>query len=253
MNSRMDKYEIEAPELKKRSERNKALYNSYDIDNYDKFDVNSNVSVLKNDARSIDVNQIREMLDKKYRDNMPQRRSIDLPEYDEPEIKDDLEDTKEYDLNSILSKVKEERKVDYNVDRLTNSDLSHEIVEKINQKYQKDDKYRDGEEELKNLISTITSLEMKNQKQNADLLGLSDDEATKTVTSIIPQTEETIKEEFYTGKLAVKESDFDDFKEMEDDIKSNSLFIKILIFIVVLIFIGIGIYVANSVFNLGLF
>lgn len=249
MGSRMDKYEIETPELKKRTERNKALYDTYDIGDYDKFDVNSNVEVLKSNARNIDVNQIRDMLDKKYRDNLPQRKSIDLPEYEDEPVNEKLEDTKEYDLNSILSKVKEERIVDYDNLRLNTASSSQELVEKINKKYGNKE-VSDEEEELKELINTITSLELKNQKQNADLLGLLDDEPTKTSTSIIPKKQE---DEFYTGKLAVTEDDLDDFKDMQDDIKSNSIFIKILVFIIILIFIGVGIYVANNVFDLGLF
>lgn len=248
MNSRMDKYELETPELKKRTERNKALYDSYDLGDYDKFDVDSNIEVLNNNARNIDVDQIREMLDKKYRDNLPKRKSIDLPKYEEPEIKENLEDTKEYDLNSILSKVKEERTVDYDDLRLNNASSSKELIDKINEKYSS--KETNEEEELKELINTITSLELKNQKQNADLLGLSDDNETKTNISIIPEKKE---QDFYTGKLAVTEDDLDDFKDIQDDIKSNSIFIKILVFIIILIFIAVGIYVANNVFDLGLF
>ena len=61
-----------------RTELNKNLYNSYENQSYDKFDVNSNQEVLKNDARKIDVDQIREILDKKYRDNAPKRKSIEI-------------------------------------------------------------------------------------------------------------------------------------------------------------------------------
>lgn len=249
MNSRMDKYELETPELKKRTERNKKLYESNEI-NYDKFDVNSNISVLSNNTRSIDVNQVREMLDKKYRDNLPQRKSIDIPEYVEPNYEDDLEDTKEYDLNSILSKVKEDRVINYDVERLNKTVKPNELIEKINEKYVNKE-YTDEEEKLKELINTITSLELKNQKENMDLLGLSDDEQTKTSTSIIP--EKKLEDEFYTGKLAVTEDDFDDFKDMQNDIKSNSIFIKILIFLVIIILLAVCIYVSNRIFNLGLF
>ena len=244
MNSRMDKYDLETPELKKRTERNKELYKSFEIENYNKFDINSNIEVLKNNANNIDVNQIRDMLDKKYRDNIPQRKTIDLPEYNSPSIEEDLEDTKEYDLNSILSKVKETHPVSYDNIRLNKTSSSEELVAKINEKYGHKESTT-NEEELKELINTITSLELKNQKQNADLLGLSDD--TKTITSIVPPKPQ---EEFYTGKLAVTDNDF---KDIEDDIKSNSLFIKILVFIIVLIFIAVGIYVINNVFDLGLF
>ncbi len=249
MGSRMDKYEMETPELKKRTERNKKLYDSYDIGDYDKFDINSNVEVLKSNARNIDVNQIKDMLDKKYRDNLPQRKSIDLPIYEDVEVNDPLEDTKEYDLNSILSKVKEERTINYDNLRLNTTSSSKELVDNINKKYANKE-VSDEEEELQELINTITSLELKNQKQNADLLGLSDDEPSKTSTSIIPKKPEN---EFYTGKLSVTDDDLDDFKDMQDDIKSNSIFIKVLVFIIILIFIGVGIYVANNVFELGLF
>ena len=78
MNSRMDKYEDDTPALKKRTEKNANLYQTNGVDEYDKFDINSNISVLKKDARNIDVNQIRDMLDKKYRDNIPQRKSISI-------------------------------------------------------------------------------------------------------------------------------------------------------------------------------
>ena len=64
MNSRMDKYELDTPALKSRTDRNKELYRSYEALNYDKFDVNNNVEILKSNARNIDVDQIRDMLDK---------------------------------------------------------------------------------------------------------------------------------------------------------------------------------------------
>ena len=97
MNSRMDKYELDTPALKSRTDRNKELYRSYEALNYDKFDVNNNVEILKSNARNIDVDQIRDMLDKKYRDNLPKRKSISIDNYEEP-VRKDEEDTKEYDI-----------------------------------------------------------------------------------------------------------------------------------------------------------
>ena len=251
MNSRMDKYDIDTPELKRRTEKNKDLYQSYDDIDYDKFDVDSNVSVLKNNAREIDVNQIRDMLDKKYRDSVPQRRSIDIPNFDEPEdYKDPLEDTKEYDLNSILSKAKSDNVVNYDTYRLNKQTNNQELIDNINKKYSPENKAA-KETELEELINTITALELKNKSnKDAELLNLEEDKHEKTNTGIIPKKSE---EEFYTGKLAVTEDDFEDFKEMESDIKSNSVFIKILVFIFVLVFIAIAIFVANNLFDLGLF
>ena len=252
MNSRMDRYENETPALKSRTERNKDLYSAtLDVD-YDKFDINSNISVLQNNARSIDVNQIRDMLDKKYRDNIPQRKSIDIPNFEEEYSKDELEDTKEYDLSSIISKVKEEKQINYEEERLTKNQNAKELIDKINQKYQSRDT-KEEDNDLKELINTITALELKSNQKDAELLDLVDE-----TTSIAKPKEESIisnnsEEEFYTGKLSVKEEDFEDFKDIQNDIKSNSIFIKILAFLFIIILIGAIVFVVNNIFDLGLF
>ncbi len=248
MNSRMDKYEIDTPELNSREKRNQKLYSDFETADYDKFDVNSNISVLQNNAREIDVNQIRDMLDRKYRDDIPKRKSIDISFDDTPLRKQAIEDTKEYDLNSVLSKAKDDKVIDYNVERLNNTNNSAELIDKINQKYNQEESKE--EKELKELINTITSLELKNQKADAELLDMVDDKDKEKDDSII---EPKIEDDFYTGKLAVTEEDFDDFKDMQKDIKSNSIFIKVLVFIVILVLIAIGIYVLNNIFDLGLF
>ena len=160
----MDKYENDTPELKKRTDKFATLYEKDDSQNYSEFDVNSNVSVLKTHARSIDVNQIRDMLDKKYRDNIPKRKSIALET--EEEVLDRVkEDTKEYDLNAILDKAKQEKTITYEEERLSKKPMaSEELIEEINRKYRPKVPDAQEEAELLNLINTITELEMKNQK-----------------------------------------------------------------------------------------
>ena len=247
----MDKYDVDTPALKSRTARNKELYRSYEALNYDKFDVNNNVEVLKNNARNIDVDQIRDMLDKKYRDNLPKRKSIAIDNYEEP-IEKEVEDTKEYDINSILDKAKNDKSVDYELDRLNRSYNASKLVDEVNKKYGQE---TPAEKELVNLINTITELELKNRQKDAELLDLADDDdkeednSKTAATSIIPDKEET----FYTGQLAVKEEDFEDFKDMQDDIKSNSALIKILVFIFIVITIAIGVILANKYLELGLF
>lgn len=255
---RMDKYENDTPELKKRTDKFATLYEKDDSQNYSEFDVNSNVSVLKTHARSIDVNQIRDMLDKKYRDNIPKRKSIALET--EEEVLDRVkEDTKEYDLNAILDKAKQEKTITYEEERLSKKPMaSEELIEEINRKYRPKAPDAQEEAELLNLINTITELEMKNQKKNAELLGLddnADDENIKQaeILNTNDKDEEDNEESFYTGKLAINDKDFDDFKDISDDIKSNSVLIKILIFIFILSLLAVGVYVINKYFDLGLF
>lgn len=253
--NRMDKYNDETPELRRRIDKYSELYEKNNSSDYDKFDVDSNISVLKDNARSIDVDQIREMLDKKYRDNIPKRKSISVdPTYNEEEAVTEKNDEKEYDLNAILDKAKQNRKVSYEEERFNRIETSssEKLIDEINRKYKPRDE-SDEAAELLNLINTITELELKNQnKENS--VELDDNVDTPNLIAAQELTEKDDNEEtFYTGKLAIKENDYDDFKEIQDDINSNSIVIKILIFIFIIVILGIVVFALNKYLNLGLF
>ena len=251
----MDKYNDETPELRRRIDKYSELYEKNNSSDYDKFDVDSNISVLKDNARSIDVDQIREMLDKKYRDNIPKRKSISVdPVYNEEETVTEKNDEKEYDLNAILDKAKQNRKVSYEEERFNRIETSssEKLIDEINKKYKPRDE-SDEAAELLNLINTITELELKNQNKENNV-ELDDNVDTPNLIAAQELTEKDDNEEtFYTGKLAIKENDYDDFKEIQDDINSNSIVIKILIFIFIIVILGITVFALNKYLNLGLF
>lgn len=251
----MDKYNDETPELRRRIDKYSELYEKNNSSDYDKFDVDSNISVLKDNARSIDVDQIREMLDKKYRDNIPKRKSISVdPTYNEEEAVTEKNDEKEYDLNVILDKAKQNRKVSYEEERFNRIETSssEKLIDEINRKYKPKDE-SDEAAELLNLINTITELELKNQNKENNV-ELDDNVDTPNLIAAQELTEKDNNEEtFYTGKLAIKENDYDDFKEIQDDINSNSIVIKILVFIFIIVILGIVVFALNKYLNLGLF
>ncbi|MDD2409842.1 MAG: hypothetical protein PHD03_03895 [Bacilli bacterium] len=249
MNSRMDKYEFDTPDYKKRTELKASLYQNNEIENYCKIDLNSNISVLKTDSKNIDVDKIREMLDKKYRDNMPRRKSIAL-DYETEEVKeeDDLFDTKEYDINEIIAKAKSEQSVDYLQDRLKKiNNTNNDILEKLNIN-KSDFKKLDDEKELMTLINTITQLEIENQEkaknEAADLLDLNVTEQIDSVTN---------ESTFFTGNMKVQEKDYEDFKDIQKDIKSTSVLIKLLVFVFIIIIVALILFVLNDYLNLELF
>lgn len=227
-----------------RTELNKELYNSYEDQSYDRFDVNSNQEILKDDVRRIDVNQIRDMLDKKYRDNIPKRKSIDIDdiEYEEPV----REITKEYDLKAILSKTKEQSSFDYDKDKRSKSYDVSKIVEDVRNKYPVKEKTEE-EKELKELIHTIAQIEIKNAKrdEDAELLGL---EQTREYNK-----DEISDEEFYTGDVKISNKDFDDFNDIEKDISSSNRLVRILLFMFIILLIGVVVVVLNKKMELGLF
>ena len=58
---------------------------------------------------------------------------------------------------------------------------------------------------------------------------------------------------FYTGNLAIEDADLEDFKDLEDEMKSNSVLVKVLIILLILVVLVVGVYLLNKYLNLGLF
>lgn len=263
MNSRMDKY-AETPNLKSRAEKNKDLYEQIKTSDIDKFDIASNATVIGEDISRIDVDKVKDMLDKRYRDEYD-KRSLKFREQDEEIIEDKKYDTKEYDINAILEKAKKTQNVDYEKERLKKvHDTQYDILKKLNiDETTEEEVMEDSEENIVNLINTITNLELQNSKKNStgnttalDLLSDLSDNDTNTVyktmeldkEEISTKTEDNLDEE----DLSIEDK-YDDFKELEKDLKSNNIAIKIVGIVFVIILIILAVIFLNKYFNLGLF
>lgn len=265
MNSRMDKYNSIKPTLKKRTEKNKDLYaKMYDDTIADDFDVNSNMTVLNTDSRVIDVDKIRDMLDRKYRVD-EEKKHLVIPEDTLEEV--NLVDTKEYDINSVLEQKRKGKNFDYEKERLKSiHNTQYEILKKLDLAKEEEDKTttkKEDEENLVNLINTITALELKNKeisKKNDDALDLlsdlKDDEDSENEKTPKEKKREEDTEDFSKTEqrlIDVDSSDFNDFEELQKDIKSNSILIKIVSILFVLILLLGCLILANNYFDLGLF
>ena len=259
----MDKY-AETPNLKSRTEKNKDLYEQIKTSDIDKFDIASNATVIGEDISRIDVNKVKDMLDKRYRDECD-KRSLKFREQDEEIIEDKKYDTKEYDINAILEKAKKTQNVDYEKERLKKvHDTQYDILKKLNiDETTEEEVMEDSEENIVNLINTITNLELQNSKKNStgnttalDLLSDLSDNDTNTVyktmeldkEEISTKTEDNLDEE----DLSIEDK-YDDFKELEKDLKSNNIAIKVVGIVFVIILIILAVIFLNKYFNLGLF
>lgn len=181
MQSRMEKYSTQTnnetnneSQSSSRVSRNQELYKEVSYADLDNFDLNSNVSVLGDNTSNIDIGKIKNILDEKYNET-PRRKTLgDTDEMELPKI--NLDETREYDINSILAKAKEEKVYDYEEDRLkkinedaesilSNIDKDEEIVESrvINEK-------KTDEAELLDLINTITAKELIREEASMDTL-----------------------------------------------------------------------------------
>ena len=263
MNSRMDKY-TETPILKSRAEKNKDLYEKIKNSEIEKFDIHSNATIIGEDVNKIDVDKIRDMLDKQYRDNIP-KRVIDPDYYKDDDVSEKLQDTKEYDINSILEKARETQRVDYEKERLKKvHDTQYDILKKLD--LQTSDKeeieeMEDSPENIVNLINTITALELRNKKVSGnttalDILSDLSDNDTEAVYKTMELDKELISEKSEENldeeDLSI-ETKYDDFKELERDLNSNNIAIKVVGIIFLLIVLVLLVVFINNYFKLGLF
>ena len=281
MKTRMEKYyDEENNNIALRQRKNEKLYeniNDYEVDDYK---IEANATVLDNNAKNIDVEKIKKILDTKY-NKQPKRRSIVIDEdYSEPDIS--LDETREYDINAILERARGEKEVDYEKERLKKiRDTQYDILNSLDIEGEEKEEVEEHNE-LMDLINTITAkeLEVKSTKKEDDLDPLdiltdlkgSDDtvvvdgihEESESVgeTSPIMSLEEadkikpTIlenKTQDLTSTLQFTQSDFDDFNDLKKEVKSSRALIYIIIVIVSLILIAGIVIFLNNFLNLSLF
>lgn len=286
MKSRSEKYYDEDTKVyQSRTSRNSNLYKEINKSELNDFNIASNAKVIgENDSNSVNVDKLKEILEKNYHD-IPKRREVKLvPEVEEPSL--ELEETKEYDINAILEKAREEKEVDYEKERLKKlRDTQYDILKNLNVEEEPRETKAAGDktkEELLELINTITENEihktkldpldiltdLKGEDTNTMIMGAND--TTEILKNLVAEKNEekiqepkkptTIEEKkdkidnsFYTNSLSFTQSDFDDFNDLKEDVESHKLLLHIII-IVITIAIIIGIVILlNSVLHLGLF
>ena len=133
MSSRMNKYYDEPEDSfvpSSRFQRNEELYREINKSELNNFSVKSNATILGENDNEIDVEKIKKILDTKYNET-PKRKSIRLE--DETSTEEEIEITKEYDINVILEKAKEEKKDNYEEERLKKlRDTQFNILKNLN-------------------------------------------------------------------------------------------------------------------------
>ncbi len=283
MKTRMEKYyDEENNNIALREKKNKSLYENIDDYEVEDYKIEANATVLDNNAKNIDVEKIKKILDTKY-NRQPKRRSIVLEEekYSEPDIS--LDETREYDINAILEHARSEKEVDYEKERLKKiRDTQYDILNSLDIEGEEKEEEKTENSELMELINTITAkeLEVKHEKKedNLDPLdiltdlkgsddtvvvdGVHEEEESVNETSPIMSLEEADKIKptimdnktvDLTNTLQFTQSDFDDFNDLKKEVKSSRALIYIIIVIVSLILIAGIIIFLNNFLNLSLF
>ena len=240
METRANKYSDDTTSMS-RTKKNQRLYTEISELQMDSFDVNSNSHILSNGGKTIDIDRLKDMLDKRYREDV-KKKSLGSIDEDEEREEIKLAETREYDINEIISKAKENKQNDYEIERLkklrnTQVDILNQLnIEALNKI---DDRVKavsdDEKDELKSLIDTINLTEETNALKKledvdpfdilSDLKG--DDDETKT-DGVNQFTEEIIRQaKLEEAKKMVEERkekiDKEKKKEELEDTKTTNL------------------------------
>ena len=114
----MEKYENYSADGMSRTSRNQHIYTSNDLNELSRIKTNTNVSVISDATKTIDLDKIRKYLDAKNEasEEKYQRISLELPKEEEVVIV--KREEKDYDIKSVLERAKENREVDYEIEKL---------------------------------------------------------------------------------------------------------------------------------------
>ena len=223
-----------------------------------------------NQEKEIDVEQIKKILDKRY-NSAPRRRSIRI-EPQEEVSRVSVDDTKEYDLTKVLEKAKDEKVETYEEIRAKKlRNTQYDILNNLNLDVKEDteEKKIDPEENLMNLINTITINEAKKKESVkedidpldilTDLKGEDNTQVYDSITSVTTITEvkekekenkdkeEVIDNSFYTDNLFKKKDFEDDSNDFVDEEKLG-IGIKILIALVIIVFVvGLVLFIKSVI------
>ena len=230
MPSRMDKYSDYDQDSSKRANRNQELYKTiYDEVEYTNVE---GISIIEKNEK-LDISKIRELIESSS--ELP-RKVVEAKKEEFNPIIEDYEE-KNYDIRDILDKAKSERP------EKDNSNTQYDILKGLNLNENCKVPQSLTDEDLKKMIETITNNSKTNQTGDLldDMKTIHDTELQTLVNEQLEldQTNNlsNMDKSFYTSSLGFKTDDFEQLKEMKDDIKRNNLLTKLLLFVLLVILV----------------
>lgn len=264
MKSRMEKYYNSTEHLDKRVSRNEELYKEISKSDINEYHVTSNAKILQNGVNDINIEELKKMLDNKYH-NPSQRKSIFIEDVKDNDKEEEIV-TKEYDINTILEKAREEKDSNYEEERYKKiNNTQYDILKKLNLNNTGKDKEQkntddETEENLMTLINTITAKELENSG-DVNPLDILADLKGRDNTEVIPalkeedvnETNDAIDKSFYTTSSNINKDDFDFLEEFKEEKKVSKALFWILIMIAIIALVSGIVIIINKYFDLGLF
>lgn len=172
MKSRMEKYNDPTYSTMSRTKRNSSIYSNMDMEDI-KIKTGNNARVIADASKEIDMDKILKYINST--EEKKERVNITLDDYKDNEISPIKKETKDYDINSVLSRARDNRNKDYSNEKYKKLDNSEYNILK-NIKVEKDK----NEEETndidlntseKTIVKLIDDLSKTKKMDKSELFG----------------------------------------------------------------------------------
>lgn len=242
----MERYQENHLKDSRRTTNNQNLYKTiYEMSEYSNVEGVATIPT----TNEIDIRKVQELL--KSREDYQKAKKVGKVVFPKEEESKKEEEDRNYDIRDILNKAKDERtEADNKYHNLKNT--QYNILKNINidEALKKEDYLDPSEDNLKELIQTITNTSMLNKLDNdelsrnmfADLTQDQPEEQDTKETKELEQTN-TMDQSFYTSSFNFSKNDFEDIQNVKKKTESNSKMIKVILGIV-LLFLAILLYFA---------
>ena len=242
MASRMDRYSKSELVSSGRSSKNKRLYEQIkDLDTYT--NIEGIASIEK--TNEIDISKVKEFINNRE-SYKKQKKLKDIKGEEEKAVTNDEEkfteeEEREYNLNDLFMKLKSNDDKSNKYRSL--NDEQYKELKKLDNKKSKSYDIEKEEEELKELVNTITTT--RSFKDESDDVGLLDDLKSNTMVGSADSIKKIIEDEksFYTSSFGFTSKDFDELKDVNQKIKKGNKSIITLLIILIFIILGVAVYI----------
>ena len=185
----MDKYENLSLDNMSRTKRNQDIYNSTDMSDLSRIKTNTNVSVISDAPKEINLEKIISYVNSMEEGNDEKRKRVSLELPKEEEVVVERREEKDYDINSVLERARDKRESDYEeerhrklnntqIDILKNIKIKEETIETVRDEDitlpidELDEELNTQEKTIVDLIQNIQSNSSKGKKELfEDLMG----------------------------------------------------------------------------------
>lgn len=230
MASRMERY-YKSSEIKTRSDKNKELYRTiYDEVEYSNVE---GISVIEKNEK-IDLDMIRQLVN----GNSP-KKEVKPPKEEriEPVIEPTFEE-KNYDIREVLDKAKSERS---DKERKF-SNTQYNILKDLEASNKSKEEPLD-EDKLKSMIEAISYNSKSGYTTDLldDLKSIHDPNIKQEIESKLNKEEKDLQDtkaidsnidrSFFTSSLDLTSADFEDLKEIKENVRKNNVLTRVLLFV----------------------